>query len=185
MLKLVNNNHPLLRRKINTMQFSTALQTGLDMIKFATEWNMDTTQPACAGLAANQFGIDQRVCIANINGTMLIFIDPQIDERDGVQESIQESCLSFPGIRGDVDRAEELTVSWLDIEAEPQHAVFDGMNAVVLEHEIEHLDGIVCIDRMKRKTRFGAQIVKRWDVGRNEDCPCGSGKKYKRCCGGV
>lgn len=183
MLKLVNNNHPALRRPVKTMRFQAALEIGLEMIKFAEHRNMDKSKIGCVGLAANQFGMDQRVCIANINGIMQIFIDPQIEERVGVQQSIQEGCLSFPGILGDVDRAEELTVSWLDMDAAPHTAVFDGMNAVVLEHEIEHLDGIVCVDRMKRKTRYGAQVVKRWDVGRNEPCPCQSGIKYKLCCG--
>ena len=62
-------------------------------------------------------------------------------------------------------------------QSKKQDADLRTLESVCIQHEIDHLNGVVCMDRKRETT-----IVKDKKVGRNEPCPCGSGKKYKKCC---
>ena len=126
------------------------------------------------GLAAIQIGMPVKVIIIRHAKTSINMLNPIILERIG-KIRIQEECLSLPNVTVNTERAEQVTVRWLDYDTKAERtAVFYGFEAVIVQHEVDHLDGILITDR-------GVPEVEK--VGRNEPCPCGSGKKYKKCCG--
>jgi len=117
------------------------------------------------GLAAIQVGIDQRVLIINVplevedgehdqpKENTLEMINPLIVEKDGT-EKFQEGCLSIPGVYEDIERAKHVKVEYFDRDGKKQVIEDDGFLAVAMQHEIDHLDGKVFIEKLsyiKRK----------------------------------
>lgn len=105
------------------------------------------------GLAANQVGIGLRFLIADPSGDpekreFMVFINPEIVSMTGDVVSEEEGCLSVPDFRADVKRAEKVVVNYLDLDMKPQTLETDGMLAIILQHEIDHLNGILFIDRL-------------------------------------
>jgi peptide deformylase len=105
------------------------------------------------GLAANQVGLPYRVFVANFQGDPtakdqeFVFINPVITKRSGMAEA-EEGCLSFPGIRAPVRRPEQVHVTGYDLAGSEIRMELDGLPARAVQHEIDHLDGIVFIDRL-------------------------------------
>ncbi len=117
------------------------------------------------GLAAIQVGVDQRVLIINVplevedgehdqpKENTLEMINPIIVEKDGT-EKFQEGCLSIPGVYEDIERAKHVKVEYFDRDGNKQSIEDDGFLAVAMQHEIDHLDGKVFIEKLsyiKRK----------------------------------
>ena len=99
-----------------------------------------------AGLAAPQVGILRRLVVLDIGVGLIKLINPVIVEADGEQQE-QEGCLSIPGIYGEVKRPEKVTVKALDENGKPLDLEGVGLLARALCHEIDHLDGILFIDK--------------------------------------
>jgi peptide deformylase len=107
-----------------------------------------------AGLAANQIGISR--CLAVVvqeNGEFLRMINPFIVEDNG-EESDEEGCLSVPGSVLTIPRASRIVVEYLDPEGKKQTLRASGFTARVLQHEIDHLNGLLIIDRLKPEERL-------------------------------
>jgi len=108
------------------------------------------------GLAATQVNKHIQLVVMDISeesNDPMVFINPTITERNGEQVH-EEGCLSVPGIYADVKRAEEITVEFLDLDGQQQTLKADGLLAVCIQHEIDHLKGIVFLDHLsvlKRK----------------------------------
>lgn len=100
-----------------------------------------------AGLAAPQVGILRRLVIINIGTGLIKLINPVIAEADGEQQEL-EGCLSIPGIYGRVKRPEKVLVKALDENGKPFDLEGTGLLARALCHEIDHLDGILFIDKV-------------------------------------
>src|SRR5262249_7528442 len=105
------------------------------------------------GLAAPQVGISLRIVVMDDGkGSARALINPVIVERAGsVRE--EEGCLSLPGIFADVERSKWIRVSALDGEGRPISFEAQGLQAKVIQHEIDHLDGVLFIDRLPPVTR--------------------------------
>jgi len=99
------------------------------------------------GLAANQAGIDLRLIVIQIKDDIFKLVNPKIIKKEGTIK-IEEGCLSFPGITLDIKRASKVWVSSLDENGNPIDIEADGILAVALQHEIDHINGIVFIDRI-------------------------------------
>ncbi len=104
------------------------------------------------GLAATQIGEPHRLFIIDIAGedepsNLMVFINPEIVAREGDQ-SWAEGCLSFPGVTEDIRRAEKVTVKALDRDGKEFTLATDGLLAVAVQHENDHLDGVLMIDHM-------------------------------------
>lgn len=104
------------------------------------------------GLAATQIGEPHRVFLIDIAAEdepskLHVFINPVIVLKEG-EENGPEGCLSFPGISEDIKRAARVTVKALDREGKPFELHADGLLAVAIQHENDHLDGVLMIDRM-------------------------------------
>ena len=105
------------------------------------------------GLAATQLGIPKRLFIIDVAteedepSDLRVFVNPEIVETDG-DTTFNEGCLSFPGIREDVDRAERVKVRALDRDGKPFELEADGLLAIAIQHENDHLDGKLMIDHL-------------------------------------
>jgi len=105
------------------------------------------------GLAAPQVGINQRIIAVDptrgqIKGELLVLINPVITEKSEEMMDGKEGCLSFPGLDAEVPRHKKITVSALDAEGREQIIEAEGYKARIIQHEIDHLDGILLVDRM-------------------------------------
>ncbi len=101
------------------------------------------------GLAAPQVGINKRIFVAVDSGQPQVYINPKIIEAEGTQR-MQEGCLSFPGVHEVIERAEDVTVTFQDEEGEERIMCMDGLEAVAVQHELDHLDGILFIDKVSQ-----------------------------------
>ncbi|HTE86220.1 MAG TPA: peptide deformylase [Dehalococcoidia bacterium] len=101
-----------------------------------------------AGLAAPQIGAHWRVCVVlNDEGDVVPMINPEIVRSTGLVDDF-EGCLSFPGLWGRVERAVTVTVKFLDLNGRPQRMKVSNITARAVQHEIDHLDGILFVDRL-------------------------------------
>ena len=105
------------------------------------------------GLAATQVGVLKRLIIVNIGEDddeeyePLVLFNPEILSAEG-EVVAEEGCLSIPDVTADVKRPESIVVEGIDIQSEPVHIETDGLLARVLLHEIDHLNGVLFIDRI-------------------------------------
>ncbi len=107
------------------------------------------------GLAATQVNVAQRVVVIDISeehDEPLCFINPEILEREG-EEQMEEGCLSVPGFFESVTRAERVKVRALDCDGKPFELDADGLLAVCIQHEIDHLDGKLFVDYLSNLKR--------------------------------
>jgi peptide deformylase len=116
------------------------------------------------GLAATQVNVDKRIVVIDISeekNQPLCLINPEIVELDGVEE-MEEGCLSVPGVYESVQRAENVRVSALDREGQPFEMRADGLLAVCIQHEIDHLDGKLFVDYLSqlKRTRIRRKLEK-------------------------
>lgn len=111
------------------------------------------------GLAAPQVGLPIRLFIIDTIQTMeddkkatgmkQIFINAHKVEERGEPWTYEEGCLSIPKVRGDVDRPTTLHLRWVDENFEPHEQIFDGINARVIQHEYDHIDGVLFVEHLK------------------------------------
>jgi len=100
------------------------------------------------GLAASQVDVHQRFMVIDISeekNQPQVFINPELSDKTG-EQVYQEGCLSVPGIFADVTRADEITVRFLDRQGQAQELRADGLLAVCIQHEMDHLDGKLFVD---------------------------------------
>lgn len=100
------------------------------------------------GLAAPQVGVSKRIIIVDVGEGLIELINPRLEKREGL-ETAMEGCLSIPQYVGEVERAATVTVVGLNREGEEIRITGSGLLARALQHEIDHLNGILFIDRAK------------------------------------
>lgn len=113
------------------------------------------------GLAAPQVGHLVRMFVMDVawkTGTPapMVFVNPEI-ELLGTLVSGAEGCLSIPGPVTEVERAAQVRVRWTDLQGQRQEAVLDGFAAICVQHEYDHLDGILTLDRLSPEARAKAE----------------------------
>lgn len=119
-----------------------------DRIKILLEDMVDTMDDADGvGLAAPQVGILRRAIVVNIGDGPIKMINPEILETEGKVIDV-EGCLSVPGRSGTVNRPETIKVKYLDLVGKENNLEAEGLLARVICHEVDHLEGILYIDRM-------------------------------------
>lgn len=120
------------------------------------------------GLAATQVDVHRRFMVIDVSedrSQPLVFINPEIVAREG-KTVYQEGCLSVPGIYADVERADRITVRALDRAGNPFELTADGLLAICIQHEMDHLDGKVFIDYLSPLKR--EQVRKRLEKAQRE-----------------
>lgn len=144
--------HPLLKKPARTVEKIDGEIDNLcsDLIDTMREG------PGSVGVAAPQIGVSLRVCVIDVsanrhgkenNHGLLIMINPEITAREGAAV-MREGCMSVPDYTGEVERATTVTVRYLDRHSDQQTVVASGFEAVAIQHEMDHLDGILFLDRI-------------------------------------
>ncbi|HQU80098.1 MAG TPA: peptide deformylase [Azonexus sp.] len=116
------------------------------------------------GLAATQVDVHKQVVVIDISedrNDLLALINPRIENFQGQQEG-EEGCLSVPGIFEKVERAEQVTVHYQDADGQARTLVADGLLAVCIQHELDHLNGTVFVDHLSqlKQTRIRNRLAK-------------------------
>lgn len=149
--------HPTLRRVARPL---TDSEVRGDEISRLVEDMTDTLHDyGGIGLAAPQVNESVRLAIIEIPSegsrygeleslSLTVFVNPVVSVLDTRQEGFWEGCLSVPGLRGWVERPQSVRVDYKDLELKDYSKVFEGFHATVIQHEFDHLDGILYIDRM-------------------------------------
>jgi peptide deformylase len=121
--------------------------------------------PGC-GLAANQIGVSLRVFVIDVAdedapSELKVFINPEIIEADGSQ-TWEEGCLSFPGVNEEIRRARQVKVRALDAEGKPFELQADGLLAVAIQHENDHLNGVLMVDKFNaiKRRMIGKKVAR-------------------------
>lgn len=95
----------------------------------------------CVGMAANMIGVSKRVIAFDNDGTYMLMFNPELIQRSGPYEA-EEGCLSLPGTRK-AERWQKITVKYQDKHFRPKQKTFTGFPAQIIQHEIDHLSGIL------------------------------------------
>mgnify|MGYP001347255580 FL=1 len=127
------------------------------------------------GLAATQVNVHERVVVIDISDThddLRVFINPELVAQSGTEES-EEGCLSVPGVFDKVTRAERVTVKALDRDGKPFELEADGLLAVCIQHEMDHLLGKVFVDYLSnlKRNRIKARLLKQAREHRPDAAP--------------
>jgi len=152
---------PILRQRCQEVE-------GIDneVLKLISEMEKIITEADGAGLAAPQVGVPRRIIIIQTEDGPQAFINPKIISKSKEVETVEEGCLSFPGIRLNIKRAKGVLIEALDMDGKAIQIEAKGIKARIFQHEIDHLDGILFIDRlslfqrlkMKNKLEAGKKI---------------------------
>ncbi len=125
--------------------------------------NMAETMYAApgVGLAANQVGVLKRIIVIDVSeesNELRVFVNPQVIAHSDELEEFEEGCLSLKGLYEKVKRPERVTVRAQDLDGNPFELEADGLLAVCVQHEIDHLNGIVFIDHLSRLKKDRARV---------------------------
>ena len=147
--------HPLLRKTAKEIDLATYpnLKELIDNM-YETMYSADGV-----GLAAPQVGLEDRIFVVDLEpladnehpefkSFKKVFINAEITEKTGELEWVEEGCLSIPGIHEKVPREERIRIQYLDEDLQPHDEEYTGYMARVIQHEYDHLDGIMFTDRI-------------------------------------
>ena len=112
-----------------------------------------------AGLAAPQVGVSLRIAVIEVRPgnprypykppiPLTVIVNPELSPQGEATFATNEGCLSMPNLRGDLERFEDIAVRYLDRDGEPHEETWRGLTAGTFQHETDHLDGILFVDRM-------------------------------------
>ena len=167
-LPIVHYNDPVLRRKGEKISaFDPALRD------FASEMISTMHEAGGIGLAAQQVGRAIQLCVVDLRTSEaeftweldgakpplelfmpMVLVNPEVTPAPRAQAAVvEEGCLSFPEIRGNVPRPDEVAVRFQDEHGRPHLLVCNGLLSRCIQHEMDHLNGVLFIDRMDKKTR--------------------------------
>jgi peptide deformylase len=145
--------HPILRKVTKDIPLDYPdLKTLLDNM-FETLYKSEGI-----GLAGPQIGLEDRILVIDLSpladqdpsfeGFKRVFINAHIIERDGPEESVEEGCLSIPNVHEKVPRKNRIRIQYLDENLQPHDEVFEAYKARVIQHEYDHLEGIMFVDHI-------------------------------------
>lgn len=140
-MEIVKEGDPLLRQKSEPVGQVTKRIRKLIKDMLETMNSADGV-----GLAAPQVGISQRIIVVDVGEGPVALINPEIEEASGKELDV-EGCLSIPGTFGYVERAQQVTVAGLNESGRSVRIRAEGLFARALQHEVDHLEGVLFIDR--------------------------------------
>ncbi len=152
-LKIITYPHPTLRHESKPVK-----RVDADLRKMISRMFELMYEAKGIGLAANQVDLPLRLFVVNLaanagEGEELVFINPVLSRPRGSEES-EEGCLSLPGVYGDVVRPKQVRVNAFLLDGTELNADLDGMMARVVQHETDHLDGVLFTDRLSETGRM-------------------------------
>lgn len=162
-LKVARLGHPVLRQVARELTHDEIRSP--EIRQLVADMQVTMEEYGGVGLAAPQvhqpvrialieFGEDNpRYAVENAQ-PLTVFFNPRITVLDETLSGFWEGCLSVPGMRGYVERPRKVQVDYLDEQAEPRAITAEGFVATVIQHELDHLDGVVYVDRLADPKRF-------------------------------
>ena len=169
-MKLVDQHDPILRQKCQLFNFDEPV---VDPYELSDELQKIRVEGGGIGLAAPQVGINTQVLVIGMGnfeteGTEdynQVFFNPNILSTDGEKTYMMEGCLSYPGLFVKVKRPTDIVMEWWTEEDTRCEEKFSGMTSRILQHEVDHLNGITFIKRAQRhhleKARKDLKMQKR------------------------
>jgi peptide deformylase len=152
MLKLRVYGDKVLRSQNETVQ-----EFGAELEPFLAEMLETMLEESGVGLAAPQVGISKRIAVVNpepaSGETLIHMINPRIISASGDRDTVEEGCLSIPGIRGLVTRSKSIDVVYQDDQGVEHTLKADGLLARIIQHEVDHLNGVLFIDHLSLAQR--------------------------------
>lgn len=150
--KILTYPHPLLKKLARPV---IRLD---DEISGLVEDLLDTMRegPGSVGVAAPQIGVLLRVCVVDVSGSklgrdnnhgLLVLVNPEVIEREG-SAIMREGCMSVPDYTGEVERATRIVLRYQDADGAEKQIEASGFEAVAIQHELDHLDGVLFLDRI-------------------------------------
>ncbi len=161
-MKITTVGDPVLRRRAEELSLEelAAPQTQ----QFIDDLIETRRAAGGAGLAANQVSVLKRIAVVEVDEytryaykplvPMTVIVNPQIEPLASEKLRINEGCLSVPGLRGDVERWLRVRVRFLDRSGRPAEIEVDGLTAGTFQHEVDHLDGVLFLDRVTDPRSF-------------------------------
>ncbi|HEY1596297.1 MAG TPA: peptide deformylase [Thermoleophilaceae bacterium] len=162
-LEIATVGDPVLRERARDL---TVEELRSDELQRLIDDMIDTKRAAHgAGIAANQVGRALRVAVVEVEPgnprypykppvELTVIVNPEIEPLDDDVFPVNEGCLSVPDLRGDVERFVNVRVRYLDRHGEPQEEVRRGLTAGTFQHEVDHLDGVLFLDRVRDPSTF-------------------------------
>jgi peptide deformylase len=148
-------------------QHSVEIATVDDEVRHLIEDMFETMDAAKGiGLAANQIGIARRVAVVDVDDDRFAMVNPRILETEG-RAAAEEGCLSIPEIYADVTRPERVVIEALDAEGNTYRKEATGLKARAIQHEIDHLDGILFLDHLSLIKR--QMLLAKWRREHKDD----------------
>ena len=149
LFKLVDFYDPILRKPTTPVKFDT-----LDDLKYAHFLAFSLAETLSKneglGLSANQVGLPHRVCAINMGNEIWTMFNPEIIESSSIPSEYQEGCLSYPGLYLKINRPNHIKVKFQAINGQVLEQEFDGLTAVCVQHEIDHLNGVMYTDKVSK-----------------------------------
>ena len=190
-INCLKEDNPVINKKLKEVSIEEGLKIATELLEIMVK------RKDAIGLAANQVGIDAAVAVVNVREPIILINPVVIDVWNEIP--YYESCLSFKGKRVNTKRYKNVVITteqeegnlyfsgvpnfsegkgtWEQSESAKQDEDLRTLEAICVQHEIDHLNGMTIMDRKMIST-----VINTAKTGRNEPCPCGSGKKYKKCC---
>jgi len=127
------------------------------------------------GLAAIQVGVPKRIIVMDLAGSdedpkPRYFVNPVLSDPSDTLKPYEEGCLSVPTVYDEVERPDRIRIQYLDYDGSPQDEIAEGMFAVCIQHEMDHLEGVLFIDYLSRlKRQRAVQKVKKIEKSKDRD----------------
>ena len=162
-LPIVTVGHPVLRERARELSVEELRSSE---VRRLIDDMIETKRAAHgAGLAANQVGQAVRVAVVEVEPgnprypykppvDLTVIVNPVVEPMDDEVFAVNEGCLSVPGLRGDVERFVNVRVRYLDRDGQPREEVRRGLTAGTFQHEVDHLDGVLFLDRVTDPATF-------------------------------
>ena len=141
---LIGKDHPMLRKKAAKVPKVTK------EVKTLVKSMLETMVEANGiGLAAPQVGESIRLIIAPVGGKMVALINPEITMKSKETAVDEEGCLSLPNVYLPITRSANILVTYTDAQGKAQERKLEGLEARVVQHEVDHLDGVLIVDNVR------------------------------------
>lgn len=138
---IIGADQPVLRTKTKLVPKVTK-----DIQKLMKDMEDTTIKADGLGLAAPQIGQSLRLCLVKMNGRLTPLVNPEITYKSPDTEFAEEGCLSLPNLWIQVPRSVQITVKYLDGKGREQERILEHLEARIVQHEVDHLDGKLIID---------------------------------------
>lgn len=155
-LSIITNPNPILREK--SLKIDRTKISAKEFKALCSDMKKTMIKKEGVGLAAPQIGKNIRLIAINTKDGPIIMANPKIIKKSLIKEWGQEGCLSIPGVFGQVKRHKKIECEYSDEAGEEKKIKAEGLMARVIQHEIDHLDGILFIDktRVLKNSKYNA-----------------------------